>query len=242
MPIFDVTLPANTEKVGTGAGVIRTDIKTVFTTLFENVVITVIGGVWECVQGWARIYTAVSGAPPVPAAAADDGRLWFVTDLKELRAHDGANWIRMSAPCDMYIPIYPGPGRRHTNAVYAEMDASPVFDAVTGVYVAAHPWGAPKGVPFTLANVPAGSTVKFVVTGVAEAAGQAKVKLYDNTLGADVAGSEVTLAAGAVKAEHVSADLTAAIAAGGHKFQLYGMAGTATWYDVISAELRIQKV
>ena len=234
MPIFDVTAPADATKAGLGAKVIREEIKTVFTTKFESKVVEVIATLWECVKGWPRIYS--QAAAPTPPAGAEVGRCWLDTDDDSFWVHDGTVWNRIGPDAiDSRIPLWRGPGMRYTNAAYADLGSNVRLSA--GTWVGMN-WAATEGVSFNKANAPTGSTIKFVATGCAQAVGQAKVKLYDETAGADVAGSEVTLAWGAV-AEASSADLTAAITAGARKFKIYAMAGTATYYDIAAVELRI---
>jgi len=236
MPIFDVTAPADATKAGLGAKVIREEIKTVFTTKFEAKVVEVIATLWECVKGWPRIYS--QAAAPTPPAGAEVGRCWLDTDDDSFWVHDGTVWNRIGPDAiDIRIPLRWGPAVRYTNAGYGGIDTTLLYNA--GVWTGKD-FGIADGVSFNKANAPAGSTIKFVATGCAQALAQAKVKLYDVAAAADVAGSEVTLAGATLNlAEASSGDLTAAIAAGARKFKVYAMGGTATYYDIAAVELRI---
>jgi len=243
MPLFDVAEPHDTDVAGLGAKAIRDEIKTVFNTKLETKAIEIIDADWECIKGWPRIYYAASGAPPAPPANADQGRLWFVSDLFELRAHDGTNWIRLSPPMDVRIPLFYGPGQRLINAAYGGSinSAGLYYNATGGTWLNAN-WVGATGIPFNKANAPYGATIKLAVVGGADVAGQAKVKLYDVGAAADVAGSEVTLAGGALTAaEAVSGDLAAAITAGNRLLGVMSKAGTATYYNLVAAYLVIQK-
>jgi len=237
MPIFDVTAPADATKAGLGAKVIREEIKTVFTTKFEAKVVEVIATLWECVKGWPRIYS--QAAAPTPPAGAEVGRCWLDTDDDSFWVHDGTVWNRIGPDAiDIRIPMVWGPGHHYVNPAYAELTTALIYTA--GGTWSSKSFGIADGVSFNKANAPAGSTIKFVATGCAQALAQAKVKLYDVAAAADVAGSEVTLAGATGNlAEASSADLTAVIAAGARKFKVYGKAGTADHYDVAAAELRI---
>ena len=240
MPIFDAAAPGDNTKAGLGAKVIRDELKTIFNTLLETYVLEVIDAKWECLKGWPRVYVAASGAPPSPPANADDGRLWYVSDLGEVRVHDGTNWVRMSAPAEMRIPLFFGSGNRYTNAAYAALHAGLLYITSTSSWVG-RTWLAGQGVSFNKVNAPVGSTIKFAVVGGTDVASQAKVQLWDVAAAAAVAGSEVTIAEGTSVSEVLSGDLTSAITAGARKFQVYGKAGTATCYDIVAVELRIQK-
>jgi len=242
MALFDVAEPHDTDVAGLGAKAIRDEIKTVFNTKLEGKAVEIIGGDWESVQGWPRIYYAASGAPPGPPAGADQGRLWFVSDLYEVRAHDGANWIRANVPLlDYRVPLYFGPPRRLNNANYSKLNTA-VWDFVTAMDWVGMSWVAGQGVTFNKSLLPLGATIKLCVLGSAQAAAQAKLKLYDETGAADIAGSEITLPADAVTArETFSADLTAAITAGERMYTLYAKAGTATYYNILDVSLRIQR-
>jgi len=240
MPIFDAAAPADNTKAGLGAKVIRDELKTIFNTLLETYVLEVIDAKWECLKGWPRVYVAASGAPPSVPANADDGRLWYVSDLGEMRVHDGTNWVRISACCDMRIPLFFGSGIRHTNADYAILPAGLLYLSSSSSWVG-RSWAAGEGVSFNKANAPVGSTIKLAVVGGTEVTPQAKVQLWDVAADAAVTGSEVNIAGGVAVSEVLSGDLTSAITAGDRKFRLYGKAGTAAWYDIVAVELRIQK-
>lgn len=241
MPIFDAAAPGDNTKAGLGAKVIRDELKTIFNTLLETYVLEVIDAKWECLKGWPRVYVAASGAPPSPPANADDGRLWYVSDLGEVRVHNGTNWVRMSAPCDMRIPLYFGSGSYLMEPAYGFMNAGLTYNDSLHVWYGPD-WSGDHGVSFNKANAPIGATIKLAVIGSSDAIGQSKIKLWDVGDSADVTGSEVTLAnSGAAVQETLSGDLTAAIAAGDRTFRLKGMAGTANYYQLLAAELRIQK-
>ncbi len=235
MPIFDASKPATaTDKAGDGARVIREDLKGVFNSKFEAVVIEVIDTVWECVKGWPRAYVQV-GAPS-PAANADEGRLWLKSDTKTLWVHDGSNWNRVGPPpIDIRIPLPFGPPHAFDSAAWDDKD----FMYWDGATMQAEAWKAGEGHRFDKSRVPTGCEIRFAVIGSRAAGTQLEVRLYDVAAAAAIVGSALTIAdTDAVTAE--SADLTADIAAGDRRLrvQVKTTGGTCILHH---AELRITR-
>lgn len=235
MPKFDATQPPDTQKAGLGAKRIREDLKGVFNADFEGKMYELIDAALECVKGWPRIYVAASSSPPTPPTNADEGRIWFVTDLKEVRAHDGSAWVRLSAgPAEVRIPVIHGPGLVFTNDAYADLYAGVSVNAAGG-HTAIN-WGFGQGFSFNKAQAPVGVTIKLAAV-TRGTGGSVYLRLYDVGAGAPVSGSEITCANDGT--EYVSGDLAAQIAGGDRKLRLQARVTTGGTGHVAFAELRI---
>lgn len=233
MAIFDATDPANANKVGEGAAEIR-DVKTTFNSELEQVVITVIDSIWECVVGWPRIYT--QGAAPTPGANADAGRCWLDTDVDILWVHDGTDWNRVGPPpIDIRIPLPFGIPQTFEAAAWDEKDWI-YWDGAVMVAVA---WKSDEGHRFSKTYVLTGCEIRFGADAAVLAGTKLEVRLYDVAAAAAIAGSTLSFTDTTVVSAE-SADLTAAIAAGARRLRLQvkTTGGTGT---LLHAELRIRQ-
>jgi len=236
MPIFDQNAPGDTTKAGLGAKVIREEIKGVLNTKFEGKVVEVIATLWECVKGWPRIYSQTTA--PTPPTGAEAGRVWWDSDDKILRVHDGTAFERVGPPPIRYaIPLVFGVPQDFTAVAWDDKD-SLYRQGATGNFLA-EGWHTNQGVRFNNALVSSAAEIRFGAVASSLGATKLEVRLYDETADIPIDNTTLTFVQGNVE-DLESGDITADLVspAAEHRYRVH-VKTTGGLCVLFGAELRV---